>query len=56
MSLNTHQLRLFYAASRSESNTGAASDLMVTPVAITSQVKLMEENAGLKLRKHFVPF
>jgi hypothetical protein len=44
-----------YAATKRESIT-AASELMPTPAAITSQVKLLEENIGLKLRKHSVPF
>lgn len=49
MPLNINQLRSFYTAAKCESITLAASELMVTPAAITSQVKLLEENIGLKL-------
>jgi DNA-binding transcriptional LysR family regulator len=49
MALNMNQLRSFYTAAKCESITEAASELMVTPAAITSQVKLLEENIGLKL-------
>jgi DNA-binding transcriptional LysR family regulator len=44
-----NQLRSFYSAAKSESITKAAEELMVTPAAITSQVKQLEENLGLKL-------
>ena len=49
MVLNVNQLRSFYSAAKSESITKAAEELMVTPAAITSQVKQLEENLGLKL-------
>jgi DNA-binding transcriptional LysR family regulator len=49
MVLNVNQLRSFYFAAKSESITKAAEELMVTPAAITSQVKQLEENLGLKL-------
>lgn len=49
MALNMNQLRSFYTAAKFESISLAASELMVTPAAITSQVKLLEENIGLKL-------
>jgi DNA-binding transcriptional LysR family regulator len=49
MPLNVNQLRSFYAAAKSESITKAAEELMVTPAAVTSQVKQLEENLGLRL-------
>ncbi|MBN2031661.1 MAG: LysR family transcriptional regulator [Deltaproteobacteria bacterium] len=49
MVLNVNQLRSFYSAAKSESITKAAEDLMVTPAAVTSQVKQLEENLGLRL-------
>ncbi|WP_419657806.1 transcriptional regulator, LysR family [Desulfosarcina variabilis str. Montpellier] len=49
MPLNINQLRSFYTAAKYESITMAASELMVTPAAITSQVKILEESIGLKL-------
>lgn len=49
MPLNINQLRSFYTAAKFESISLAASELMVTPAAITSQVKLLEESIGLKL-------
>ena len=49
MALNVNQLRSFYAAAKSESITKAAEELMVTPAAVTSQVKQLEENLGLRL-------
>jgi len=49
MALNVNQLRSFYYAARLESVTRAAEKLMVTPAAITSQVKQLEENLGLRL-------
>lgn len=49
MPLNMNQLRSFYTAAKCGSVTAAASELMVTPAAITSQVKLLEESIGLKL-------
>jgi DNA-binding transcriptional LysR family regulator len=49
MALNVNQLRSFYAAAKSESITKAAEELMVTPAAVTSQVKQLEEDLGLRL-------
>jgi DNA-binding transcriptional LysR family regulator len=49
MALNVNQLRSFYSAAKSQSITKAAEELMVTPAAITSQVKQLEENLGLRL-------
>ena len=49
MVLNVNQLRSFYAAAKSESITKAAEELMVTPAAVTSQVKQLEEDLGLRL-------
>jgi len=49
MTLNVNQLRSFYAAAKFESITKAAEELMVTPAAVTSQVKQLEENLGLRL-------
>jgi len=49
MVLNVNQLRSFYTAAKWGSVTKAATELMVTPAAITSQVKQLEENIGLKL-------
>jgi len=49
MALNVNQLRSFYFAARSESVTKAAEELMVTPAAVTSQIKQLEENLGLRL-------
>ncbi len=49
MTLNVNQLRSFYAAAKSGSITKAAGELMVTPAAITAQVKQLEENLGLRL-------
>jgi DNA-binding transcriptional LysR family regulator len=49
MPLNINQMRSFYTAAKHQSISEAASELMVTPAAITSQVKLLEESIGLKL-------
>jgi DNA-binding transcriptional LysR family regulator len=49
MALNVNQLRSFYSAAKSQSITKAAEELMVTPAAVTSQVKQLEENLGLRL-------
>lgn len=49
MVLNLNQLRSFYAAAKCGSITKAAAELMVTPAAVTLQVKQLEENIGLKL-------
>ena len=49
MILNIHQLRAFYYAARHHSVSKAAQALMVTPPAITMQIKQLEENLGLRL-------
>jgi DNA-binding transcriptional LysR family regulator len=49
MVLNVNQLRSFYSAAKLESITKAAEGLMVTPAAVTSQVKQLEESLGLRL-------
>ena len=49
MILNMNQLRAFYAAAKSRSITKAADELMVTPPAITMQVKQLEETVGIRL-------
>ena len=49
MILNINQLRAFYYAARLESITLAAQELMVTPPAISMQVKQLEENLEIKL-------
>jgi DNA-binding transcriptional LysR family regulator len=49
MALNVNQLRSFYTAAKAESISKAAEELMVTPAAITSQVKQLEEDLGLRL-------
>lgn len=49
MILNINQLRAFYYAARLRSITLAAQELMVTPPAISMQVKQLEENLEIKL-------
>jgi DNA-binding transcriptional LysR family regulator len=49
MILNMNQLRAFYAAAKSSSITRAADELMVTPPAITMQIKQLEETVGIRL-------
>ncbi len=49
MILNIHQLRSFYHAARHHSVSKAAQALMVTPPAITMQIKQLEEHLGLRL-------
>jgi DNA-binding transcriptional LysR family regulator len=44
-----NQLRAFYAAAKSGSITKAADVLMVTPPAITMQIKQFEETVGIRL-------
>ena len=44
-----NQLRSFYMAARSKSISRAAEALMVTPPAITIQVKQLEETIGIRL-------
>jgi DNA-binding transcriptional LysR family regulator len=47
--LNMNQLRSFYVAAKLRSISGAAQALMVTPPAITIQVKQLEETIGIRL-------
>jgi len=49
MILNMNQLRSFYVAASLKSISGAAQALMVTPPAITIQVKQLEETIGIRL-------
>lgn len=49
MYLNINQLRTFYAAAKSKNITLAAQELMVTPAAISAQVKQFEEALGVRL-------
>ena len=47
--MNMNQLRSFYVAGNLKSISGAAQALMVTPPAITIQVKQLEETIGIRL-------
>jgi DNA-binding transcriptional LysR family regulator len=49
MIFNINQLRSFHAAAKFNSITLAASSLMVTPPAITMQIKQLEKSLGLSL-------
>jgi len=49
MILNMNQLRSFYMAAKMGSISKAATELMVTPPAITMQVKQLEEAVGIRL-------
>lgn len=49
MILNINQLRAFYYVAKTGSISKAAHELMVTPPAITMQVKQLEETVGIKL-------
>lgn len=49
MILNMNQLRSFYMAAKRRSISEAAQALMVTPPAITMQVKQLEESVGIRL-------
>jgi DNA-binding transcriptional LysR family regulator len=49
MILNINQLRAFYTVAKSGSVTKAAQQLMVTPPAITMQVKQLEKAVGIRL-------
>jgi len=49
MIININQLRAFYYAARLRSITLAAQELMVTPPAISMQVKQLEQNLDIKL-------
>jgi len=47
--VNMNQLRAFYTAARLNSISKAAQELMVTPPAITMQIKQFEETVGIRL-------
>jgi DNA-binding transcriptional LysR family regulator len=49
MVLSINRLRSFYAAAKRESISRAAEELMVSPPAITSQIKQLEEDIGTRL-------
>ena len=49
MILNINQLRAFYYVAQTGSVSKAAQELMVTPPAITMQVKQLEETVGIRL-------
>lgn len=49
MILNINQLRAFYYVGKTGSVSKAAQELMVTPPAITMQVKQLEETVGIRL-------
>ena len=49
MILNINQLRAFYMVSKMGSITKAAQELMVTPPAVTMQIKQLEETVGIRL-------
>lgn len=49
MILNINQLRAFYTAARLGSVSKAAENLMVTPPAITMQIKQLEKTIGIRL-------
>ena len=49
MIVNMNQLRSFYTAAKMNSISKAAQALMVTPPAITMQVKQLEETVGVRL-------
>jgi len=49
MILNMNQLRAFYTTAKLGSITKAARELMVTPPAITMQVKQLERTVGIRL-------
>jgi DNA-binding transcriptional LysR family regulator len=49
MILNMNQLRAFFMAAQRGSITTAAQELMVTPPAITMQIKHLEKTVGMRL-------
>lgn len=49
MILNINQLRAFFTAAKFNSVSEAAHELMVTPPAVTMQVKQLEETLGIRL-------
>lgn len=49
--INLNQLRAFYHAAKCQNVSVAAKNLFVSQPAVTAQIKLFEENCGLKLFK-----
>ena len=49
--INLNQLRAFYQAAKCQNVSLAAKHLFVSQPAVTAQVKLFEENCGMKLFK-----
>jgi DNA-binding transcriptional LysR family regulator len=49
--INLNQLRAFYQAAKCQNVSLAAKELFVSQPAVTAQIKLFEENCGLKLFK-----
>jgi DNA-binding transcriptional LysR family regulator len=49
--INLNQLRAFYQAAKCQNVSLAAKHLFVSQPAVTAQVKLFEDNCGLKLFK-----
>jgi len=49
--INLNQLRAFYQAAKCQNVSIAAKNLFVSQPAVTAQIKLFEENCGLKLFK-----
>jgi len=49
--INLNQLRAFYQAAKCQNFSVAAKNLFVSQPAVTAQIKLFEENCGLKLFK-----
>jgi DNA-binding transcriptional LysR family regulator len=47
--INLHHLRIFYNVARHRSHTKAAGKLCITQPAVTNQLKVFEEQLGLKL-------
>ena len=49
--INLNQLRAFYQAAKCRNVSVAAEHLFVSQPAVTAQIKLFEDNCGLKLFK-----
>jgi len=49
--INLNQLRAFYQAAKCQNVSMAAKELFVSQPAVTAQIKLFEENCGLKVFK-----
>jgi|WetSurMetagenome_2_1015567.scaffolds.fasta_scaffold211144_3 DNA-binding transcriptional LysR family regulator len=47
--LNLHHLRIFHSVAKRLSHTKAAEDLFITQPAVTNQIRVFEEQLGLKL-------